>query len=90
MLAVTIRDNAVQPVSGPLVTDQKTGRSFVLRRVTQLTIVTVVLALIFGAFPSPSAAITGNFVEDVEHPFVGLVVFYDKDDRSWGAAQARC
>ncbi|HSJ88514.1 MAG TPA: trypsin-like serine protease [Anaerolineales bacterium] len=26
---------------------------------------------------SPAYAITGNFVEDFEHPFVGLVVFYD-------------
>lgn len=26
---------------------------------------------------SPAYAITGNFVEDNEHPFVGLVVFYD-------------
>jgi secreted trypsin-like serine protease len=26
---------------------------------------------------SPAYAITGNFVEDYEHPFVGLVVFYD-------------
>jgi hypothetical protein len=27
----------------------------------------------------PAAAITGNYVEDVEHPFVGLVVFYDEE-----------
>jgi hypothetical protein len=47
------------------------------RRLTQLTIVTVVLAVIFGAFPSPSAAISGNYVKDIEHPFVGLAVFYD-------------
>lgn len=26
----------------------------------------------------PAAAITGDYVEDVEHPFVGLVVFYDE------------
>ena len=26
---------------------------------------------------SPVYAITGNWVEDNEHPFVGLVVFYD-------------
>jgi trypsin len=31
-----------------------------------------------GAFAAPAAfAITGNWVEDFEHPFVGLVVFYD-------------
>jgi Trypsin len=28
---------------------------------------------------TPASAITGDFVEDFEHPFVGLVVFYDKD-----------
>src|SRR5215204_3837422 len=28
---------------------------------------------------SPAAAITGNWVEDNEHPFVGLVVFYDAE-----------
>jgi hypothetical protein len=27
---------------------------------------------------SPAYAITGNFVEDNEHPYVGLVVFYDE------------
>ena len=28
---------------------------------------------------APVGAITGDFVEDNEHPFVGLVVFYDQD-----------
>lgn len=28
---------------------------------------------------TPAAAITGNFVEDFEHPYVGLVVFYDEE-----------
>jgi hypothetical protein len=28
---------------------------------------------------SPASAITGVFVEDTEHPFVALVVFYDED-----------
>jgi hypothetical protein len=27
----------------------------------------------------PAAAITGNYVEDLEHPFVGLVAFYDAE-----------
>ena len=27
----------------------------------------------------PAGAITGDFVEDDEHPFVGLVAFYDAD-----------
>jgi len=26
---------------------------------------------------SPASAITGNYVEDFQHPFVGLVIFYD-------------
>ena len=26
---------------------------------------------------TPSYAITGNYVQDFEHPFVGLAVFYD-------------
>jgi hypothetical protein len=29
---------------------------------------------------SPVAAITGNWVRDFEHPFVGLIVFYDEND----------
>jgi hypothetical protein len=33
-------------------------------------------ALILGA-AAPASAITGNYVEDNEHPYVGLVVFYD-------------
>jgi hypothetical protein len=28
---------------------------------------------------APGSAITGNFVEDFEHPYVGLVVFYDDE-----------
>jgi hypothetical protein len=34
-------------------------------------------ALILGA-AAPASAITGNYVEDNEHPYVGLVVFYDE------------
>ena len=40
-----------------------------------LAIVLGVLATMVG----PAAAISGNFVEDFEHPFVGLVVFYDEN-----------
>jgi secreted trypsin-like serine protease len=39
-----------------------------------------IAALLFaavGAFATPVFAITGNWVDDHEHPFVGLVVFYD-------------
>src|SRR5215212_12093107 len=28
---------------------------------------------------APVAAITGNYVEDFEHPYVGLAVFYDSN-----------
>jgi hypothetical protein len=30
-----------------------------------------------AAIPASALAITGNYVKDTEHPFVGLVVFYD-------------
>jgi hypothetical protein len=43
-----------------------------------VVLVSVVVGLL-GISSSPAAAITGNFVEDTEHPFVGLVVFYDED-----------
>ena len=41
----------------------------------------VVLALVAGllATAAPAAAITGDAVEDFEHPFVGVAVFYDDD-----------
>ena len=45
-------------------------RKLVLAATTGL----VALALIVA----PVAAITGNWVEDFQHPFVGLVVFYDE------------
>src|SRR5687767_456254 len=76
--------SAIHPVSEQLATNEKTGRPPMLKRLTQLTIVTVVLAVIVAAFPSPSAAITGNFVEDTEHPYVGLVVFYDAEGEFLG------
>lgn len=45
---------------------------------------TVLVAL--AVLVAPVAAITGNWVEDFEHPFVGLVVFYDET----GAFSHRC
>ena len=36
--------------------------------------------VILAVAVSPAAAITGNFVKDFEHPFVGLIVFYDEND----------
>lgn len=43
--------------------------------IAPLTIVFAVLV----TTPTPASAITGNYVEDFEHPFVGLVVFYDEN-----------
>lgn len=40
------------------------------------TLLVIVLGL-FATTASPAQAITGDYVEDNEHPFVGLVVFYD-------------
>jgi hypothetical protein len=28
---------------------------------------------------TPAGAVTGNFVDDNEHPWIGLAAFYDKD-----------
>ena len=38
------------------------------------------VVVILSIAVSPVAAITGNWVEDFEHPFVGLIVFYDEND----------
>jgi hypothetical protein len=47
-------------------------------RVKLLVLFALVLAAIAGT-AAPAPAITGNYVEDFEHPFVGLVVFYDEE-----------
>jgi secreted trypsin-like serine protease len=41
----------------------------------------VLLAVVIGMLATalPAGAITGSYVEDFEHPFVGLVVFYDEN-----------
>ena len=41
--------------------------------------VTTVVAAALWAVAVPLTAITGNWEEDFEHPFVGLVVFYDAE-----------
>ena len=44
-------------------------------------LITLVAALV-GALTisaAPAGAVTGNFVEDFEHPYVGLVAFYDAE-----------
>jgi hypothetical protein len=38
-----------------------------------------ILLIALAATATPARAITGNFVEDDEHPFVGLAVFYDEN-----------
>jgi secreted trypsin-like serine protease len=48
-----------------------------MRNKLLLTTFTVIAILAIAV--SPVHAITGNFVEDTEHPYVGLVVFYDED-----------
>jgi len=47
-----------------------------MRKRIFVSIVVVVLALVLAV---PAGAITKNWVEDFEHPFVGLVVFYDEN-----------
>lgn len=46
-----------------------------MRKLFLLAAVTALFALM----PSSAGAITGNFVDDFEHPYVGLVVFYDDE-----------
>ena len=40
----------------------------------------ILLAVVLGMLATalPAGAITGNYVEDTQHPFVGLVTFYDE------------
>lgn len=47
-------------------------------RIRLLLVVVVALMAVAGG-AVPAHAITGDFVEDFEHPFVGLVVFYDEE-----------
>jgi Trypsin len=42
-----------------------------------LAVVGSIMLLAFGS--APAAAITGNYIEDFDHPFVGLMVFYDEN-----------
>lgn len=45
----------------------------------RLVMVSVVVLVALAVIVVPALAITGNWVEDNQHPFVGLVVFYDKN-----------
>lgn len=49
---------------------------FIVRKLLALS-AALVGALALGL--APAGAITNNYVDDFEHPFVGLVVFYDED-----------
>ena len=42
-------------------------------------LVTTIVLIALAAIAIPVLAITGNWTEDNEHPFVGLVVFYDAE-----------
>ncbi|HSK87657.1 MAG TPA: trypsin-like serine protease [Anaerolineales bacterium] len=48
-----------------------------MRKKLLLAVFSVIVVLAIAV--SPAGAITKNWVEDFEHPFVGLVVFYDED-----------
>lgn len=49
-----------------------------MRRKLAFAVFSVIVVLAIAV--SPVAAITGNWVDDFEHPFVGLIVFYDEND----------
>jgi hypothetical protein len=49
-------------------------------RILRWAMAPIALALAMtGLVAAPSSAITGNFVPDFEHEYVGLIVFYDAD-----------
>ena len=49
-----------------------------MHRKLVFAVFSVIVILALGV--SPVAAITGDWVEDFDHPFVGLIVFYDEND----------
>jgi hypothetical protein len=50
-----------------------------MRKRTSVSIA-IVAAIALSMIAVPASAITKNFVDDFEHPFVGLIVFYVEDD----------
>jgi hypothetical protein len=50
-----------------------------MRKIATLVAVLTTSLLLGLPAINPAAAITGDYVEDFEHPYVGLVVFYDED-----------
>ena len=45
----------------------------------RILVILAVLVAVFGSWSTPAGAITGNYVQDFEHPYVGLVAFYDEE-----------
>jgi secreted trypsin-like serine protease len=45
----------------------------------KLLLLVAACAAVLSVLPGSARAITGNFVKDKEHPFVGLVAFYDAE-----------
>lgn len=63
-----------------------TGRQHGIRRKTKAACVLAVAAALAMTTAIPASAITGDYVKDNEHPFVGLIVFYNPD----GTFHHRC
>lgn len=64
----------------------ETGRQHGIRRKAKAALVLAVTAAVAMTTTIPASAITGDYVKDYEHPFVGLIVFYGPD----GAFHHRC
>ncbi len=47
----------------------------------KIAIISMTLFIMLATIVAPVFAITGNYVNDYEHPFVGLVVFYDSNNQ---------
>lgn len=48
------------------------------RRIPRMVSIAVAAVAAVAMLAAPAGSITGNYVEDFQHPFVGLVVFYDE------------
>jgi hypothetical protein len=64
----------------------ETGNQDGIRRKAKAACVLAVVAALAMTTAIPASAITGDYVKDNEHPFVGLIVFYGPD----GAFHHRC
>jgi len=56
----------------------------------KLLLMAAVFAALVTVLPGSARAITGNFVADTEHPYVGLVAFYDVDEQGNETFLWRC